>query len=181
MLWTHHLNSTVYKPTFKPAGCSTSYKAMTVGAGAAFKAIYELAEANDVTVVGGLSETVALSGGYLGGGHSVYSNTLGLAVDNLVRILSVRSFDAHHPQLETKVVTPDGQYRTASRCQNKDLFFAVAGGSPGTFGVVMESTFRVHPKITPSVVQIAFVAPNASAVDAFSDLLVDNSLGCVHD
>ena len=31
-------------------------------------------------------------------------------------------------QLEFKVVTPDGVYRTVNACQNKDLFFALRGG-----------------------------------------------------
>jgi hypothetical protein len=68
MMWTHHLNSTSYSASYTPAGCSTSYSAITVGSGAGFKAIYQLCEANSVTCVGGLSDTVALSGGYLSGG-----------------------------------------------------------------------------------------------------------------
>jgi hypothetical protein len=45
----------------------------------------------------------------------------------------------------------------------------------------MESTFQTHPKVTPAVVQIAFIAPNASIIGNFSDLLVENSLHWVAD
>lgn len=31
-------------------------------------------------------------------------------------------------QLQFKIVTPDGVYRTANACQNEDLFFALRGG-----------------------------------------------------
>lgn len=50
--------------------------------------------------------------------------------------------------LEFKIVTPDGKYRTANRCQNQDLFFALRGGGGGTFGVVLESTFIASPRVT---------------------------------
>ncbi|KAF8876325.1 hypothetical protein BD779DRAFT_1560650 [Infundibulicybe gibba] len=49
--------------------------------------------------------------------------------------------------LQFKVVTPDGQLRTVNKCTNTDLFFALRGGGGGTFGVVMESTHIVTPRI----------------------------------
>ena len=48
-------------------------------------------------------------------------------------------------QVQIKVVTPDGVYRTANECQNKDLFFALRGGGGSAFGVVVESTHIVEP------------------------------------
>jgi hypothetical protein len=66
-----------------------------------------------------------------GGGHSLLSPTLGLGVDRA---------------LQFKVVTPSGEYLIANACQNSDLFFALSGGGGGTFGVVMETTFKVEPK-----------------------------------
>lgn len=48
-------------------------------------------------------------------------------------------------QVQIKVVTPDGVYRTANECQNKDLFFALRGGGGSAFGVVIESTHIVEP------------------------------------
>lgn len=53
--------------------------------------------------------------------------------------------------LQFKIVTPDGKYRTVNKCQNQDLFFALRGGGGGTFGVVIESTFLVTPKVEVQV------------------------------
>jgi len=120
-----------------------------------FSQLYDFAEANGITIVGGTDRTVGAAGGWVqvrallspygvpeltekscsrivqGGGHSLLSNTLGLGADRA---------------LQFKVVTPDGQYLTANACQNQDLFFALRGGGGGTFGVVMEMTTRVEPK-----------------------------------
>lgn len=35
--------------------------------------------------------------------------------------------------VQLKVVTPDGQIRTANKCQNADLFFAMRGGGVGKY------------------------------------------------
>ncbi|RYP07338.1 hypothetical protein DL764_002554 [Monosporascus ibericus] len=48
---------------------------------------------------------------------------------------------------EFKVVTPDGELRTANRCRNADLFRALRGGGGGTFGVVLEAAHRVEPAV----------------------------------
>jgi FAD/FMN-containing dehydrogenase len=50
--------------------------------------------------------------------------------------------------LQFKVVIPSGEYLVANACQNTDLFFALRGGGGGTFGVVIETTFKVEPKPT---------------------------------
>ncbi|PPQ74692.1 LOW QUALITY PROTEIN: hypothetical protein CVT26_007602 [Gymnopilus dilepis] len=103
-------------------------------AGQQFEAIYSFAGANNVTVVAGADPGVGISGGWaMGGGHSGLSPSLGLGVDRV---------------LEFKIVTPDGQYRTANKCQNTDLFFALRGGGGGTFGVVLESTHIASPQVT---------------------------------
>ena len=46
------------------------------------------AEANNITLIGGSSQTVGPAGGWiLGGGHSALSPTLGLGVDRVVCVL----------------------------------------------------------------------------------------------
>ena len=50
-------------------------------------------------------------------------------------------------KVEFKVVTPDGHYRIANECQNDDLFWALRGGGGSTWGVVMETTQKVEPKL----------------------------------
>jgi hypothetical protein len=48
---------------------------VTVGGGADFVEVYQFAEANNVTVVGGSSRSVGAAGGWLtGGGHGALSN-----------------------------------------------------------------------------------------------------------
>ncbi|KAF8868758.1 hypothetical protein CPB84DRAFT_1755767 [Gymnopilus junonius] len=139
-LWTHHLDKLVLNRTFVPTGCSGNpTTAITVGAGQQFETVYAFAAANNVTVVAGADPGVGLSGGWvMGGGHGGLSPSMGLGVDRV---------------LEFKIVTPDGQYRIANKCQNTDLFFALRGGGGGTFGVVIESTHIASPQVTVQAVQ----------------------------
>lgn len=110
---------------FVPAGCPTSktYDGVTFAAGTGFAELYQFAEDNQITILGGSSRTVGPSGGWIGAGHGALSNQLGLGVDRA---------------LQFRVVTPNGKQVIASACQNKDLFFALRGGGGSTFGVIME-------------------------------------------
>jgi hypothetical protein len=52
--------------------------------------MYQFAESNDITVVGGSALSVGPAGGWLtGGGHSILSNNFGLGVDNALQIKAV--------------------------------------------------------------------------------------------
>jgi len=79
---------------------------VTVGGGSDFDEVYQFAEANNVTVVGGSSRSVGAAGGWLtGGGHGALSNycknrhlesslliltiLVGLGVDNALQIRTV--------------------------------------------------------------------------------------------
>ena len=67
-------------------------------------------------------------GGYLqGGGHGLLSGWKGMAAAQV---------------LEFDVVTVDGQRQTANACQNKDLFWALRGGS---FAIVLMAILRTLP------------------------------------
>ncbi|KAK5730587.1 hypothetical protein LTR15_000524 [Elasticomyces elasticus] len=119
-LWTHNVQPALkLDQDFVPDGCTVSAgKGVTMGAGQGFAGLYEFAEANQITIVGGSSRTVGAAGGWIsGGGHGALSNTLGLGVDNVLQI---------------KAVLPDGTYVTANRCQNQDIFFALRGGGGST-------------------------------------------------
>lgn len=140
-LWTHNIQPPITLTRgFTPDGCSAPVAdAVTFGAGQGFAGVYEFAEANDITVVGGSSRTVGPAGGWIsGGGHSALSNTLGLGVDNVLQI---------------RTVLPNGTYITANRCQNQDIFFALRGGGGNTFGVNWEMTTTAHPKVSPHMPQ----------------------------
>ncbi|KAJ7117994.1 hypothetical protein C8R43DRAFT_1036601 [Mycena crocata] len=145
-LWTHNLKDISYDPAFVAEGCTDAYPGVTAGAGVQFFEAFEFAEKNNITLVGGSDATVGFTGGFLqGGGHGVLSPVLGLGVDRA---------------LQFKVVTPDGQYRTANACQNEDLFFALRGGGGGTFGVVLEATILAAPAAPVQVVVVTW-APTA--------------------
>ncbi|KAF2679744.1 FAD-binding domain-containing protein [Lentithecium fluviatile CBS 122367] len=106
-------------------------KAMRVFAGVNGNEALETAKKENFVVMVAESPTVSVIGGYLqGGGHSGLSTTYGLAADNV---------------LEFDVITPKGRYRTASRTENQDLYWALAGGGGGTYGVVVSATIKVHP------------------------------------
>ncbi|KAF9465354.1 hypothetical protein BDZ94DRAFT_1254349 [Collybia nuda] len=162
-LWTHNLKNITYNPKFVAEGCAkaTSSPGVTVGAGVQWGEAYAFAEANNITVVGGSDRTVGVAGGWLqGGGHGALSNTMGLGVDRV---------------LQFKVVTPDGHYRVANACQNKDLFFALRGGGGGTFGVVLESTILASPRVTLQTVIVTFKGTTESNRELWT-ILTDNGL-----
>lgn len=134
--------------------------------------MYKFADEHNVTAVGGYHPTVGASGGWLmvlptsdspllaalthfkGAGYSVLTPTLGLGVDRAVRytcFLRLFCLRTVSYQLQFKIVTPDGVYRTANEYQNADLFWALRGGGGGTFGVVLESTTLATPQLTLQV------------------------------
>ncbi|KAI9929525.1 hypothetical protein ASPWEDRAFT_41262 [Aspergillus wentii DTO 134E9] len=160
-LWTRNLRDMAYNAAFVPSGCSSSYNAITVGAGVNFDEAYQFADQHNVTILGGYSSTVGVSGGWVQmGGHSVLSPVYGLGIDRVV---------------EYKIVTPDGQYRVANECQNKDLFWALRGGGGGTFGVVLESTHRVEPQISFVAAIIKFASTSTNVLP-FMDIVVNNTV-----
>lgn len=80
-----------------------------------------------------LLATVAVSGGWgQNGGYGPFTSQHGLGVDQW---------------LEVKIVTPDGKLRVANEVTNPDLFWAIRGGGGGTFGVVVESTWKAYPVV----------------------------------
>ncbi|KAJ7061692.1 hypothetical protein C8F01DRAFT_1057607 [Mycena amicta] len=163
-LWTHNLQSMTYQPSFVPGGCSNKpanrHRAITVGAGVIFDQVYQFADANNATFIGGYAQTVGVSGGWMmGGGHSVLSPAFGLGVDRV---------------LEIKIVTPDSQFRTASACENEDLFWALRGGGGGTFGVVLESTHLVEQRFPIQVINMTFT-PSSTNLQEYFEILVNNS------
>ncbi|KXT17277.1 hypothetical protein AC579_532 [Pseudocercospora musae] len=157
-LWTHNVQPPIELTRgFKPQGCKAAAgDAVTMGAGQGFAGVYQFAEANGITVVGGSSRTVGPVGGWIsGGGHGALSNTLGLGVDNI---------------LEMQTVLPNGTLITANRCQNQDIFFAIRGGGGSTFGVNWQMTYTAHPQMELEVAYIRFVGTNSTVIRKFIDI-----------
>ncbi|KAJ7186129.1 FAD-binding domain-containing protein [Mycena filopes] len=161
-LWTHNLQTMTFHPSFVADNCKgTTHRAVTTGAGVTLEQVFQFADEHDSTFVGGYAQTIGASGGWLmGGGHSVLSPTLGLGVDRVLQI---------------KIVTPDGQLRTANACQNIDLFWALRGGGGGTFGVVIESTHLLEQRFPLQVINMTF-APTTANLPEYFGILVNNSV-----
>ena len=52
-----------------------------------WKEVYEVADQNNVVIVGGQAQTVGAAGGYMqGGGHSSLGPVYGMAVDNVLEV-----------------------------------------------------------------------------------------------
>ncbi|KAK1986377.1 FAD binding domain-containing protein [Colletotrichum cereale] len=137
--------------------------ALKMGAGVLGYEITEVSKASGLVVVGGECPTVGPAGGYIqGGGHSALTTNFGMAADQA---------------LEFEVVTADGKIVTASRTENPDLFWALSGGGPGTFGVVTSVTVRAYPDAVVGGVGLQTAATYTTQdkwwqmLDAFHSLL----------
>ncbi|CAE6392041.1 unnamed protein product [Rhizoctonia solani] len=157
-LWTQNIKYITYSSSFTPEGCKEKYN----GAGQDMDSLFIFADQHNITFIGGSWRTVGAAGGWAqGGGHSVLTNTYGLGADRVVQF---------------KVVTPDGLYRTANACQNKDLFWALRGGGGGTFGLVLEATSEVAPKSVPTVSFSWSLTPTPENLRSFMTILVENAV-----
>ena len=127
-LWMHNLNAIEVLSDYS----SPNYHgpALKLGAGVVTSAAYETANQHGLRIVGGDCPSVGIAGGFTqGGGHSVLSSQYGLGADQVV---------------EWEVVTATGVHLIASPSQNTDLYWALSGGGPGTYGVVISMTVRAH-------------------------------------
>ena len=161
---THSMKGAEFTTRYAgPGGYSGG--AVKLGAGMQGGEIYKLANQQNpkVVVVGGECPTVGFAGGYLqGGGHGPLSTFFGMAADHAL------SFD---------VVTADGQYVCANANENPDLFWALKGGGPATFGVVTSVTVKTFAEVPAAgtIININSTHTNDSAlfwkaVDAFHGL-----------
>lgn len=138
-IWIRYLRTGIdFHETFDQPGSSWSGSAFTIGGGYEWIDVYEEAAKRDVIVVGGVSPTVGCIGGWMqGGGHGPPTHKFGLGSDQV---------------LEAKVVLADGTLVTASPTEHPDLFFAIRGGGPSSYGVVVQATVKAWPT-TPVVAQ----------------------------
>lgn len=75
--------------------------------------MYKALEPYSITVAGGRIYGVGVAGFSLGGGYSWISNSVGLAIDNIVSY---------------ELVLPSGQIVTVTATSYPDLFFGLKGG-----------------------------------------------------
>lgn len=91
-----------------------------------------------------------------GGGHGPAVHDHGLGADQV---------------LEARVVLANGQIVTASPCQNPDLFFAIRGGGPSSYGVVVSTVIKAHPTNKIAAQQLSFSPLSPTDLPAFMDAL----------
>jgi FAD/FMN-containing dehydrogenase len=115
-----------------------------------------VAEANGKIVVGGGTPSVTIAGGWMqGGGHGPASREFGLGADQV---------------LSARVVFADGCIVTASPYENQDVYFAIRGGGPGTYGVVLSTVIKAWPMVDVKVQSIA-IAPLTTNTSALLDAI----------
>lgn len=126
-LWTHHLKSYTF---FEYKSQNYTGPAARIGAGAQVQEMYEHANKQGLRITGGSCPTVGAAGGWVqSGGHGSLAAKYGLGADNT---------------LEFEVVTTDGKHLTASPSKNADLFWAISGGGPSNYAVVLSVTMKAH-------------------------------------
>jgi hypothetical protein len=81
--------------------------------------------------------------------------------------------------LSVRIVVADGRAVTASAEENSDLFWALRGGGGGSWGVITELTYKIHPRNHACQVVLAFplLGPLSglaiAAAEAFAELLTN--------
>jgi hypothetical protein len=161
-IWVRHMyHDPIYHDQFTPEGCSASIGlSATLSAAQTSMGLYEQLRGTGYLIPGGACATTGVSGGWLaGGGHSILTPTMGMGVDNVQEIYAV---------------LPNGEYVVANRCQNQDIFFALRGGSGGTFGVVVGTVYRLY-KDQPILHTLITMNITTNNQRRLTEILVENS------
>ncbi|KAK3326009.1 hypothetical protein B0H66DRAFT_145406 [Apodospora peruviana] len=131
---THSFQDVAFTNSWKGAG---TYKgsAVTVGAGVQAINVLKMAHALDPpkVMVTGECATVGVAGGLVqGGGHGPLTTLKGFLADTA---------------LEFEVITADGVPRKANAKTNSDLFWALRGGGPASFAVIVSATYKTFDDV----------------------------------
>ncbi|KAL9121693.1 MAG: hypothetical protein Q9187_001744 [Circinaria calcarea] len=149
-LWTHNLKDITF---LNFSNANYTGPAARIGAGVLVFELYEAASKHGYQVPGGSCPTVGVAGGWTpGGGHGPLTSAYGLGADNV---------------LEFEVVTADGKHLNASATNNPDLYWALSGGGPGNFGVVLSITHKAHKDVPVVGAKWHFNNDNTTTEDAY--------------
>ena len=125
-LWTYNLKTRQIISNYTSPTHSGS--AVKLGAGVIAGEAYEFVREKGYRIIAPECGLTGVTGGYAqAGGQSQLVTAYGLAADQV---------------LEWEVVTPQSEYLIATPQNNTDLYWALAGGGGGTYGVVLSATFR---------------------------------------
>ncbi len=133
----------------------TQNQTATVGAGATLEGVYHSLYQHRLTIPAGTCPTVGIAGLALGGGYGFLARKLGLTCDQLLLL---------------QIVTAEGKILNASASENSALFWACRGAGGGSFGVVTQLHFRLHPVDQVTPLSLQWPASQAQRViQAFQD------------
>jgi hypothetical protein len=133
-IWVHHLDEFEYLPRFKKV--KYNGPAARYGTGLEQFELFNNMARYNITMVGSGFRTISANGGWFAhGGHGHLTSLYGLGSDQA---------------LELGVVTADGEYVVADEEENTDLFYALRGGGPSTYGVVVSVVVKAYPPTTLS-------------------------------
>jgi len=96
------------------------------------------------------------------GGHSTLVSYHGLGSDQV---------------LSLNAITANGTFVTASPDTNSDLFFALRGGGPGTYGIVTSAIVKTHPPVNITTTNIAFSSLDTNVATFWKAIEVYFGLG----
>jgi hypothetical protein len=102
----------------------------TVGCGCPFKKLYDTLRPYGLHVPAGECEDVCVGGFVQGGGYGFTSVTFGMNCDNVI---------------DLRVMLATGQIVSASETVNRDLWWAMRGGTGGNFGVLLSVRYALRP------------------------------------
>ena len=104
-------------------------KTATVGPGTAFEKLNATLDSYHLHVPGGGCPDVCVGGYMQGGGYGFTSREFGMHCDNVLAVL---------------VMLVDGSIVAADANQHSDLVWAIRGGTGTNFGVLLQTTYRLH-------------------------------------
>lgn len=132
-IWTHLLRGVTIYMNDHVAVKSGAVASVKLAAGMVWGDIYKEVAKSNLTVIGGADPHVGVGGWMQGGGHGPLSSLFGLGADQV---------------LEMEIVTADGKYRVVNTRSSPDLFWAIRGGGPSTFAVMLSMTVKAYPKVS---------------------------------
>ncbi|KAK4238606.1 hypothetical protein C8A03DRAFT_33358 [Achaetomium macrosporum] len=139
-IWVHNLKSFEFIPEYSIG--QYSGMAVRVGAGIESWEMFNHMAANNITVVAPGGATVGSVGGWIAvAGHGSLASKYGLGADQVLSI---------------NVVTADGRFRTVDPHNHEDLWWALRGGGPSTFGVITSVVLKAYPPINITSVSLSF-------------------------
>ncbi|RYP42273.1 hypothetical protein DL767_000437 [Monosporascus sp. MG133] len=147
-LWTYNLKTAEIVAGYESP--LYSGPAVKLDAGVTAGEAWEALRGSGHRIVAPSCGLTGIVGGYVqGGGQSQLVTAYGLAADQV---------------LEWELITPRGEYMVATPDNNTDLYWALAGGGGGTYGVVLSATFKAYPEGPVAGGQMVVQSENTTAL-----------------